>query len=283
MRSPLQMRPVAADDGRRLWAVTIGAGDPLILCHGGPGAWDQFGDLAAMLCDELHVIRWDQRGCGRSERRGPYSMARTVADLEAVRAHFGREKVALLGHSWGAQLALRYALDHPDRVGKLVYVSGTGLGFDWHAAYEENLAARLGDDLARVIELQGRERTVDEDRELAVLKWSAEFVDRAAGLGHAERMATPWLEINYECNAVLNAQLQATWREDELVEACRKLTVPTLIIDGAEDIRPRSAVDSLAAALPDVTRVELPKAGHLPWLEDPAGFRSALLSFLSRS
>jgi proline iminopeptidase len=277
------MRPVAADDGRRLWAVTIGSGDPLIVCHGGPGIWDQFGDLAAMLRDDLHVIRWDQRGCGRSERRGPYSMARTVADLEAVRAHFGKEKVALLGHSWGAQVALRYALDNPDRVSSLVYVSGTGLGSAWHAAYEENLAARLGDDLARTIELEGRARTVDEDRRLAVLRWSADFADRETAAGHAERLATPWLEVNYECNALLNAEMRATWHEDELVEQCRKLSVPTLIVDGAQDIRPRSAVDSLAAVLPDVTRVELPAAGHLPWLEDPEGFRSALLSFLSRS
>src|SRR5262245_60552567 len=134
MRAALQMRPVVADDGRRLWAVksgpATGAGEPLIVCHGGPGLWDMFGDLAAMLRGELRVIRWDQRGCGRSERRGPYSMARTVADLDAVREHFGLERVALLGHSWGGQLALRYALDNPDRVSKLVYVSGTGLGLD---------------------------------------------------------------------------------------------------------------------------------------------------------
>jgi proline iminopeptidase len=277
------VRPVVADDGRRLWAVATGTGEPLLLCHGGPGLWDMFGDAAAMLRGELRLIRWDQRGCGRSERRGPYSMARAVADLDAVRAYFELEKVALLGHSWGAQLALRYALDHPERVGKLVYVSGTGLGFDWHAAYEKNLAARLGDDLPRVTELRDRARTVEEDRELAVLQWSADFADPTTAAGHAERMATPWLEVNYECNAVQNAEDKRTWREPELIEECRTLPVPTLIIDGAQDSRPRTAVDSLEAALPTVTRVTLPDAGHLPWLEDPAGFRSALMSFLSRS
>jgi proline iminopeptidase len=96
-------------------------------------------------------------------------------------------------------------------------------------------------------------------------------------------MATPWLEVNYECHAVLGAEGRRTWREPELVEECRKLPVPTLIVDGARDIRPRSAVDSLEEALPTVTRVTLPDASHLPWLEDPAGFRSALTSFLSRS
>jgi proline iminopeptidase len=274
------MRPVVADDGRRLWAMTVGRGAPLIVCHGGPGLWDMFADAAAMLSGAFRVVRWDQRGCGRSERRGPYSMARTAADLDAVRAHFGFEKVVLLGHSWGAQLALRYTLDNPGRVGALVYVSGTGLGFDWHDEYEKNLADRLGDDLERITELQGRARTVDEDREMAVLRWSADFADPATALGHAERMATPWLEINYECHAAINTADRATWREAELVAACRELDVPTLIVDGAKDIRPRWAVDSLAEALPSVTRVTLPDAGHLPWLDDPGAFRAAVMSFL---
>lgn len=278
-----QMRPVVADDGRRLWAMTVGAGKPLIVCHGGPGLWDMFADAAAMLAGTVRVVRWDQRGCGRSERRGPYSMQRAAADLDAVRRHFGFEQFALLGHSWGAQLALRYTLDNPGRVSELVYVSGTGLGFDWHAEYEKNLAARLGPNLARVADLSRRDRTVEEDRELAVLRWSADFADPVTAVGHAERMATPWLEINYECNAVLNAADRATWREDELTRECRKLAVRTLIVDGARDIRPRWAVDSLAAALPSVTRVSLPDAGHVPWLDDPAGFRAALVSFLSRS
>lgn len=278
-----QLRPVVADDGRRLWAMTVGTGEPLVVCHGGPGLWDMFGDAAAMLRDELRVVRWDQRGCGRSERRGPYSMARTLADLDAVRAHFGFERVALLGHSWGAGLALRYALDNPDRVSALVYVSGTGLGSDWHAEYERNLAERLGPDLARVTDLKSRRRTVEEDRELTVLRWSADIADPKTALGHAERMATPWLEVNYECHAALTAEDRRTCREAELLAACRTLAVPTLIIDGARDIRPRSAVDPLAEALPSATRVVLPDAGHVPWLEDPAGFRAALLSFLLRS
>ncbi|MGH3876130.1 MAG: alpha/beta fold hydrolase [Actinophytocola sp.] len=282
MRSPLQLRPVVADDGRRLWANTIGAGEPLVVCHGGPGMWDMFGDAAAMLADRLKVIRWDQRGCGRSERRGPYSMARAAADLDAVRAHFGLDRFALLGHSWGAQLALRYTLDNPDRVAKLVYVAGTGLGFDWHEEYERNLAARLGPNLARLDELRDRERSVEQDRDLAILRWSADFADPATAVAHAERMATPWLEVNYECNAVINAEDRRTWREAELVEACRELSVPTLIIDGERDPRPRRAVDSLADALPSMTRVTLPEVGHVPWLEAPEEFRKALVAFVCK-
>jgi proline iminopeptidase len=80
-----------------------------------------FGAFAGSLDDQVRVVRWDQRGCGRSERRGPYRLARSVADLEAVRAHLRLDRVAVLGHSWGATLALRHALDHPDRVSALIY------------------------------------------------------------------------------------------------------------------------------------------------------------------
>lgn len=114
-----------ADDGCELWTAERGRGDPLVLCHGGPGLWDYLDDVAVLLRDAARVIRWDQRGCGRSERRGRYTVARFVADLDAVRRHAGADRVALLGHSWGAFLALRYALEHPDRVTRLIYVTAS--------------------------------------------------------------------------------------------------------------------------------------------------------------
>jgi pimeloyl-ACP methyl ester carboxylesterase len=122
---------VLADDGCRLWATEVGAGGPLIVCHGGPGLWDMFGSLADSLAGEVRMIRWDQRGCGRSDRRGPYNVARSVADLDAVRAGYGLDRAAVLGHSWGATLALRYALDHPDRVSALIVDGETDLRPRW--------------------------------------------------------------------------------------------------------------------------------------------------------
>ena len=122
-----------------------------------------FGDVAGMFTDTATVVRWDQRGCGRSERSaGPWTSERFVADLDAVRRHFGLERMALLGHSWGAQLALGYALAHPERVSALVYVSGTGIGpdSDWHDAYRRDFTARLGERperLARFHELTERQ------------------------------------------------------------------------------------------------------------------------------
>jgi proline iminopeptidase len=166
-------------------------------------------------------------------------VARSVADLDAVRNGLGVDRNAVLGHSWGATLALRYALDHPDRVSALIYVSGTGLGWAWPEPFQRAIAERLAPSAARRSELRGRARTEAEDREL-----------------------------------------EQAWREPELMSACQALNVPVLIIDGAADLRPRWAVDSLEQALPRVTRVILPGVGHLPWLELPAEFTALLQDFV---
>ncbi|GAA2512726.1 proline iminopeptidase-family hydrolase [Streptomyces longisporus] len=279
---------MTADDGVRLWAARSGSGDPLVLCHGGPGLWDYFEDLAELLADLTPVVRWDQRGCGRSQREvsGPWTLARFVADLDAVRRHFGLRRMTLLGHSWGAQLALSYALAHPRRVSALMYVSGTGIGpdSDWFGTFRENLHARLGERperLARWRELTGRPHlSEDEERERAVLQWSADYADRERALEHAGRLTDPWLGINAECSRALNDERRRNWGTPGLHDACASLDVPVLIVDGARDPRPRSAVDSLERALPRVRRVTLPEAGHAPWVEDPKGFREALTAAL---
>lgn len=274
---------MTADDGVRLWAARSGEGEPLVLCHGGPGLWDMFEDVAEPLTGRATVIRWDQRGCGRSQRcEGPWTTERFVADLDAVRGHFGFGRIALLGHSWGAQLALSYALARRDRVSTLIYVSGTGIGpdADWYPAHRENLLARLGEipeRPARRQEFTGRRSMTDEEaREQAVLQWSVEFEDRERALEHAGRMADPWFGINRACNRALGRERRRTWGTPELYAACQALDLPVLIVDGERDVRPRSAVDSLERALPNVRRVILPGAGHMPWAEDPEGFEEAV-------
>jgi proline iminopeptidase len=131
----------------------------------------------------------------------------------------------------------------------------------------------------RITELRAKARTEAEHRELAILQWSAEFND-GHEMRHAEQMATPWFGINQDCFSGIWGELRRTWHEAELIDACRSFGVPDLIIDGSADLRPRSAVDSLAGALPNLTRVVLPGAGHVPWLEVPAEFGRHVLDFL---
>src|SRR5688572_23256339 len=105
-------------DGETFWYDAIGAGPPLIVLHGGLGldhtylrpAFDQ-------LAPELQVIYLDLRANGRSTGDGVgMTMGQLAADVDALRAHLGLERVAVFGHSYGGFVGLEYALTYPARL-----------------------------------------------------------------------------------------------------------------------------------------------------------------------
>lgn len=69
----------------------------------------------------------DQRGGGRSLAGGPWTVAALVSDMELLRRHWGYQRWLVAGHSWGAHLALFYALAHPERTRTLVLLNSTGV------------------------------------------------------------------------------------------------------------------------------------------------------------
>ena len=280
---------VTAGDGCRLWtarsggALGSGGGHGFVLCHGGPGFWNTLGPIARMLEGYGPVVRWDQRGGGRSEWRGPYTVCRFLGDLDEVRGQHGFDEVTLLGHSWGATVALHYALadSYRPRVRGLVYVGGIGLGKKtWMAEFVANKKAA---SLPYAADIAGLEavgvRSAAQERRLWQLRLAGEFPDRSRAL---ELAATQVVEIFDEDEPVYSALHDEADGYDaaELAERARALDVPTLIVDGLEDLRPRSAVDSLASALPNATRVRLADAGHFPWLDKPEEFEAALRRFV---
>ncbi len=105
---------------------------PLILLHGGPGG--SLGALFRRYNAELErhflVVTWEQRGAGRSYRKGVPSASMTVAQfvcdleevVELVKKRFGKGKVVLLAHSWGTILGTLYAQRHPENVAAYVGV-----------------------------------------------------------------------------------------------------------------------------------------------------------------
>jgi proline iminopeptidase len=109
------------------------AAPALILLHGGPGASESalFRRYDAALEDHFLVVYWEQRGAGRSYRSGiprsSMTIARMVQDLDelvdTVRSRFGKQRVALLGHSWGTILGTYYAQAHPEKVSAYVGVA----------------------------------------------------------------------------------------------------------------------------------------------------------------
>jgi len=272
---------VTTDDGVRLWHTVDGTGPPLALVHGGPGLGDNLGPLAELLADRAQVVRWDQRGSGRSDPVGPHTLDRYVADLDAVRRHLGPDRWVVGGHSFGATIALQYALAHPERTTALVYVAGVGTGRAWRRAYRQEADRRLtAEQQQRRDALFARERTPDEEVEWRALAWVPDFADpdRALEQATVEARRSPF-PICWEANRALGAEVRAL-DEAAVLARCRRLTVPVLVLHGADDPRPAAAVDPLAAALPDARVVVVPGAGHLPWVEAPDAVRAAITAFL---
>ncbi|HWC29929.1 MAG TPA: alpha/beta fold hydrolase, partial [Dehalococcoidia bacterium] len=206
---------VSLGDGRRLRVSVNGHGAPVVLVHGGPGMWDYFGPLETLLCDGHTVVRYDQRGCGRSDEGGPYSVDQFVDDLECLRRELRFERWVVAGHSWGASLALAYAWRYGERVRALIYISGTGLGQEWKAAYKDEQLRRLTEGQnQRLDELSGRERSAAEEREFLTLGWSRDFADRSTAPGRAAEMLDDRCRVNYDCNAQINAECK-TWHEED--------------------------------------------------------------------
>lgn len=122
---PFDQRVMDVGDGHRIYVEQCGRPDgvPVMVFHGGPGggcspAMRRYFDPAV-----YRVILFDQRGCGRSRPHASVEANTTwhlVADIEAIRVALGIERFIAFGGSWGATLALVYAITHPERVRHLV-------------------------------------------------------------------------------------------------------------------------------------------------------------------
>lgn len=246
---------------------------------------DYMKDLRDILTEAgMRVVRWDQRGAGRSERKGPYSVERFVADLEAVRRTMAGQTCWLIGHSWGANLALASAQLHSYQLRGVVYMCGTGLEWwpDHSARHKERQTKRLGRVLgARLEDLRNRAKTEPEEEEYQLLYLRSELADTedvelARRLFETDRR----FPINFEVNAAINNEMKR-WDLRRQQSRCLAVTVPVLVVDGQFDPRPAEALDSLVESIPDVTRARIDGAGHWPWLEQPQHTRELLSEFLS--
>jgi proline iminopeptidase len=275
---------VETADGARLWTCVEGSGPPLVMCHGGPGLWDYLGDLAAMLSSDFTVYRWDQRACGRSTAGSSSASTRgTLDDLEVLRAHFGHDRWSVLGHSFGAELALLYALLYSDSCKCITYVSGRGTPRWWRtigraanrANVEHRMSAAQIERLSTLSAIDPRDH--DEEVEFRRLSWMTDFVEPEASEPLDTMARTPFA-INFAVNRALATDLVLD--EDTLEVACATAQLPILFVHGTEDPRPLEGAAQLAALIPTATMAIVPGAGHLPWIEEPEIVKAALTDFL---
>jgi len=283
----MQQVEVVNVPGSSLWTARQGNGPALVCCHGGPGLWDYLEPVAAMVDDLMTVYRYDQRSCGRSTGGPPYDVATAVADLDALRVHWGLSQWIVLGHSWGATLALAYGLAHPSRVCALIYFSGTGVDPSWHAEYHANQAALLRPDEQRQLAdlraclstAQGDEYDVIE-RAYCELAWSTDIADRTRARELSRQLFVDGLHVNFQVNQVLGKNADRFTQQSILPEQLATLRIPTLVVHGERDPRPARVARQLAEIIPSASYVELPRVGHLPWLEQPDLLRGVLRPFL---
>jgi proline iminopeptidase len=226
--------------GARLWSITEGAGLPVVLCHGGPGCCDYLAPVADLLTDQAQVIRYEQRGCGRSTAQPPYDLETALLDLDRVRRHYGFERWVVGGHSWGADLALLYSLHYPAHTHAMLCLAGGRFHSDreWHALYHERQDAGLEPPLA----------------------WA--------------------YPPNLEVNAALNAAMHRYRRRPTLYRELADLAIPALFIYGDQDIRPHWPIEQIAHLLPQARFELLSGANHYLWHTHAAQLRQLMTHFL---
>jgi proline iminopeptidase len=268
-------------DGASLFYRIVGAGpDVLVMIHGGPGMdmgymVPDFGPLAA----HHRLVFYDQRGAGRSEllRDDPelYTIAHHVADLEALRRRFGLERMTLVAHSFGPAIAASYAIAHPDRVARLVFIGPVPpqVGDLWER-YEATVAGRLSDD----------ERTRLGNFEAAMIQgpdskaacrqyWAIAVVPRVASPQLASRVTGDFCSASSEAirsgMAVAGPHTVQSLGAWDLRAGLAKVAAPALIIHGESDAIPMDLVEQWASALPHAKLVKVPGASHFPYVERP--------------
>lgn len=234
------MESIVSLNQTRLWTTVSGQGVPLLLLNGGPGCCDYLDPVSKLIEDVVRVHRFEERGCGRSSVVESYSINQTFSDIEALRKHWGFTHWVVGGHSWGADLALAYALEFPQRTQALVYMCGTGIqnDVDWKTAY------RKGRD-------EGRELSID--------------------------FAFPH---NLEVNEQVNRDWKAFIKQPDLLKRISRLDIPALVVAAGEDIRPNWPNAQLAHLLPQGRLETVEGAGHNLWLTHSNELRAVLRRFL---
>jgi proline iminopeptidase len=280
-------------DGNRIYYEQLGnpEGKAALQVHGGPGSGASRKPTRAWNPERYHVIRYDQRGCGRSTPHAAdpaTDMSRNttphlIADMEQLREHLGIEKWLLNGSSWGSTLILAYAEQHPERVSEIIIAAVTtsrrseidwlyrGVGRVFPEAWDRFRdgvpeAERDGDLLAAYARLMASpDRAVREKAAADWVAWEDAVISQesngAPGSYSAriddERLAFVRICAHYFSNG-------AFLDEGQLLRDAHKLAgIPGLLIHGRLDLgSPVQTAWELAKVWPDASLTIIEDTGH---------------------
>ncbi|MFL5796752.1 MAG: alpha/beta fold hydrolase [Actinomycetota bacterium] len=291
MHDDHQGRMVGIGD-TQLWVVERGdpGGYPLMLLHGGPGDdHHEFADYLDALGDRYRLLLVDQRGNGRSMGSEPstWTVQQHAADVVLLARALRLERYAVLGHSYGAFVALQNAVDFPAQATQSIVSSGLG-SVRWMADLEQKLAAFEPEDLrAQVQESWAREREVGTPEEFAQLMhdqmpWHfadprdpriADYEERTSGARYSPEM------LRMAAGPVGEAAYGGIELEDRLGE----IGHPVLVLAGRHDRTcPPEAAQVMAAGIPGAELEIFEHSGHMTFVEEPERYLEVVRDFLDR-
>jgi pimeloyl-ACP methyl ester carboxylesterase len=280
------MPAFSAHDGTRLAYHVRGEGPPVVCLPGGPlRASAYLGDLGG-LSAHRRLVMLDLRGSGGSalpRDTATYRCDRLVDDVDALREHLGLERVDLLAHCAGVNLAVLYAGRHPERVGRLALITPSVAAVGITITAEVRLAtARLREDepwfpaAYAALEEVVAGRTADVQWQ-AIAPFLHGRWDEAAQALDADDAA----QKNSEGAAVYGSD--GAYDAEATRAALARLPAPVLVLAGEVDLNsPPPATTEYAGLFPQAELVVQPGAGHYPWLDDPDRFAAAAAAFLCR-
>jgi proline iminopeptidase len=265
-----------------LFVEVMGQGYPLVLMHGGPSLDYQTLLPLEPLADQFTLIFYDHRCNGRSVGPDVSSMTleNLTADADALRQALGFEQWAVLGQSFGGNVALEYALRYPQRLSRLILMD-TG-GDQWWANHNApELLAKRGYSAKAVQAARvffNGQLTPDEYLS-AILKFGKAYYYRGSLValakdtvsGHMPKMQPEALIFGY-------GQVLQGWT---VMDRLGEIHVPTLVLAGRDDfLFPPEHQAVLADRLPNARLEIIERAGHNPQIERPAEAIEAIRRFM---
>lgn len=244
-----------------------GTGEAVLLLHAFPLDRSMWSESIEALAPHFRVIAPDLRGHGGSPApAGPYLMADHVADTVALLDRLGVASVAVVGVSMGGYVAMNLLAAHPDRVWAAVLA-------DTRAGADSDEGRRGRAEQARRVQAEGLASFIAQQLPKmfapATLRDRPEVAARYTAIVQATRPAA------------IVAQLAGLAARPDTTAALERVTCPTLILVGAEDVLTPPAEAQAMAALVRGSQVEvLEGAGHLANLELPAQFNRRIVEFL---
>ena len=249
---------------------------PMVLLHGLRGHARVWEDVAESLCGDFHVYSVDQRGRGDTDHApgGDYSTDAFVADVAGFVDAIGLDKFVLFGHSMGGRNSMAFAGKYPERLEALCIV-----------------------DIGPKIEPAGGNRITEELRNLppqfdsfeAALahvqtgnRFASEPVMRRRLTGQTQTLPDGNLGWKFD-PAIREQRINGTAAPAvDLWPALEKITCPTLVVRGTEtDLLTRETAQQMIDTLAQGSLVEIERAGHMVFEDNPADFIAAVKGWLN--